>query len=237
MRSFWSVPATDTESTNVNVMQVSLGDPEIPAGLPRSIEVAAAAFGLVITAPILILAAIAIVLESGGPVLFRQERVGLGGRNFTLYKFRTMVWRSSGPQITGSRDNRVTAFGGFLRRTKLDELPELWNVLIGDMSLVGPRPEVPCYVNPDDQIWRQVLRVKPGVTHPVTVRLRNEETLIASAQNDSERFYLEVLLPYKLRGYLAYERVRNWQSDMKIIVLTFIAVLYPGKITQPNLTS
>ncbi|HSE23482.1 MAG TPA: sugar transferase, partial [Pyrinomonadaceae bacterium] len=217
--------------------QGSLREPEIPAGLPRFIEAAVAAVGLVLTAPIMILAAIAIALESRGPILFRQERVGLGGRNFTLYKFRTMVWKSSGPQITGSRDTRVTPFGNLLRRTKLDELPELLNVLRGDMALVGPRPEVPCYVNTDNQIWQQVLRVKPGVTHPVTVRLRNEETLIASARNDTERFYLEVLLPYKLRGYLAYQSTRTWQSDMKIIALTLLAVLYPGKVTAPNLTS
>jgi lipopolysaccharide/colanic/teichoic acid biosynthesis glycosyltransferase len=210
-------------------------EPEVSTGLPRSIEFAAALFGLVITAPIMILAAIIIALESRGPILFRQERVGLGGNLFTLYKFRTMVWKSSGPQITGSHDRRVTPFGGFLRRTKLDELPELWNVLRGDMAFVGPRPEVPCYVNQADGFWQQVLRVRPGLTHPVTVSLRNEETIIASVRTDSERFYLEVLLPYKLRGYLAYQRVRNWWSDLKVIAFTFSAVLYPGRVTAPNL--
>lgn len=230
-----SVPATEIESTSASVLSDYPEEVQIITGLPRPVEVVAALIGLMITGPIMAIAAIATALQSHGPILFRQERVGLGGRPFTLYKFRTMVWRNSGPQVTASNDQRITTLGAFLRKTKLDELPELWNVLRGDMSFVGPRPEVPCYVNRDDQMWQQVLRVKPGVTHPVTVRLRNEEMLISAARYDSERFYLEVLLPYKLQGYLAYQRTRTWQSDVKVIALTLIAVLCPSKVPLPEL--
>ena len=235
MQSLWSVPATEMEGTSVSMLTGYRKEVRIQTGLPRPIEVLAALIGLMITAPIMAIVAIAIALQSRGPVLFRQERIGLGGRNFILYKFRTMVLGNSGPQVTASSDKRVTPLGGFLRKTKLDELPELWNVLRGDMSFVGPRPEVPCYVNRDDQMWQQVLRVKPGVTHPVTVRLRNEERLIAAAQYDSERFYLELLLPYKLQGYLAYQFRRSWLSDVKVIALTFIAVLCPRKVPPADL--
>lgn len=229
------MPATEIESTRASVPSDHREAVQIRTGLPRPIEVAAALSGLIVTGPIMAITAMAIALQSHGPILFRQQRVGLGGRSFTLYKFRTMVSGNSGPQVTARGDPRISRLGAFLRHTKLDELPELWNVLRGDMSFVGPRPEVPCYVNRNDQLWQQVLRVKPGVTHPVTVHLRNEEMLITAAPGDSERFYLDVLLPYKLRGYLAYQRSRTWRSDLKVLALTLIAIMYPSEVTSPEL--
>jgi lipopolysaccharide/colanic/teichoic acid biosynthesis glycosyltransferase len=123
--------------------------------------------------------------------------------------------------------------GKFLRRTNLDELPELWNVLRGDMSLVGPRPEVPQYVDLGNPEWREVLKVRPGITDPMTLRLRNEEALLASVQGDRERFYIETLQPFKLRGYLEYLRERSWQRDVKVLWKTGLAVILPSKTPPP----
>src|SRR5262245_43774616 len=119
----------------------------IKGGLPRQVEAVIALAGLVMVAPLIALAAIAIAVTSRGPVIFRQKRMGREGHPFTMYKLRTMTAASAGPQVTASDDTRVTPIGKFLRKTKLDELPELWNVLKGDMSLIGPRPEVPRYVD------------------------------------------------------------------------------------------
>src|SRR6267378_8100842 len=128
--------------------------------------------------------------------------MGRGGRTFTLYKLRTMQLRNEGPQLTGCDDTRVTAVGRFLRQAKLDELPQLWNVLKGNISLVGPRPEVPLYVDLENPMWKLVLEVKPGITDPMTLRLRNEEELLAEVTGDREHFYLRTLQPYKLNEYL-----------------------------------
>jgi len=226
---------TEIESTSIAELDHGRGTVLMHGGLPYLIEALLALFGMIITAPIMGFCAIAIALESRGPVIFRQQRMGRGGREFVLYKFRSMVSGNSGPEVTATRDNRITPFGAILRKTKLDELPELWNVVHGDMSLVGPRPEVPRYVKLDDSQWRQVLQVKPGITHPVTILLRNEEDLIASAQGDSERFYLDYLLPNKLRGYLDYERERNWRSDLKVIARTFLVVLHPRSVQNDEI--
>ncbi len=134
----------------------------LPTGIPRWLEAGVAGALLVVVAPLFAALALGVRLSSAGPVLFRQERVGQGGRPFTMLKFRSMRVNGRGPQITATGDDRVTGFGRFLRRTKLDELPELWNVVRGDMALVGPRPEVPCYVDLDDPAWAEVLRCRPG---------------------------------------------------------------------------
>src|SRR5207302_10964849 len=126
-----------------------------------------------------------------------QARVGRYGKPFTLVKLRTMRASSGGFQVTAADDARVTPIGRFLRRSKLDELPELWNVLRGEMSFVGPRPEVVRYVHPEDPLWKEVLLVRPGLTDPVTLRLRYEEGLMASFPGDRERFYIERLQPLK----------------------------------------
>lgn len=189
---------------------------------------------LVLLAPLMVLLALAVFVSSGGPVFFRQKRVGLRGRTFTLYKFRTMHAGTAGPSVTASGDSRVTPIGKLLRRTKLDELPELWNVLRGDLALVGPRPEVPTFVDPGDPLWRKVLTIRPGLTHPVTTRLRNEEDLLAGADGEPMRFYREVLLPYKLKGYLDYERKRTPLRDLVVIAWTAAVVFVPNLARIPG---
>ena len=149
------------------------------AGIPRPVEAVAALAGLIIAAPVLALAALGIAFTSRGRIIFRQSRVGQDGRIFVLYKFRTMRIGQVGIQVTAGDDSRVTYVGRLLRKTKMDELPELWNVLKGDMSLVGPRPEVPRYVDLNNSKWQRVLKVRPGITDPLTLRLRNEEELLA----------------------------------------------------------
>ncbi len=198
-------------------------------GLPRWFEVLVATVGLIVGAPLLAVVAVAVRVSSRGPVLFRQQRVGRGGRLFTMYKFRTMVVNGGGPQVTASGDPRVTVVGRWLRRLKLDELPELVNVVRGDMSLVGPRPEVPRYVDVNDSNWQTVLQVRPGLTDPVTVRLRHEEELLAAQGGDPEAYYREVLQPAKLRGYVEYLKRRTWWKDLVVLLQTALAVVTPPR--------
>ena len=205
------------------------GPPGPRPGLARPVEAALAAAGLVLAAPVLAVSAAAIAATSGLPVFFRQERVGRGGRPFTLIKLRTMRRSGGGPKVTAGNDPRITAVGRFLRRTKLDELPELWNVLRGDMSFVGPRPEVADYVHPESALWREVLSVRPGLTDPVTLRLRHEEALLEAVQGDREKYYRETLQPRKLEGYVDYLRRRSWRSDLGVLVATAGAILRPRR--------
>lgn len=204
-------------------------------GIPRVVEAAVSLIGLVVAAPLLALSAMAVAATSRGPVIFRQERVGRSGKTFVLYKLRTMRAVHAGPQVTAGDDRRVTPVGRLLRKAKLDELPELWNVLKGDMSLVGPRPEVPRYVDLENFMWRMVLEARPGITDPVTLRLRNEEALLAQVKGDRERFYLQTLQPYKLKGYAAYLSQRSWQSDVKVLWKTGIAVILPSRAPLPTI--
>ena len=195
-------------------------------GIPRWLEAGAAGALLIVAAPLFAALALGVRLSSRGPVLFRQQRVGQGGRMFTMLKFRSMSVHGRGPKITAMGDDRITRFGRFLRRTKLDELPELWNVVRGDMALVGPRPEVPAYVDLGDPLWVQVLRVRPGVTDPVTTALRWEEELLGSVDGDFETFYRSVLLPYKLDGYLRYLKRRTFRSDLGVLWSTLVAICF-----------
>lgn len=188
-------------------------------GLPHFLEAVASAAGLVVALPLLLVAATAIRLTSPGPALFRQQRVGRFGRPFFLLKLRTMR-AENGPQVTAAGDPRVTPVGRFLRRTKLDELPQLWNVLCGDMSLVGPRPEMARYVDLQDPRWSRVLSVRPGLSDPASIRYRDEETLLARVPGDRDRYYREVLLPAKLEISQAYLSHRTWRSDVAIVART-----------------
>ncbi len=206
-------------------------DPSEPSagprpGLPRPAEIVLSAAGLLLASPFLLLSAAAIALTSRGPVLFRQQRVGRGGEPFTLVKFRTMR-QARGLAVTARDDPRITAVGRLLRRSKLDELPELWNVLKGDLSLVGPRPEVPDFVDSGSADWREILRVRPGLTDPVTLRLRDEESLMAGVTGDRDRYYREVLQPRKLSGYRDYLRRRSWKSDARVLLETGLVVVCP----------
>jgi len=195
--------------------------------MPRFAEVVIACFGLLVSLPVLLVAAVAIKMTSRGPTLFRQARVGLGGYPFTLFKLRTMKMERRGTQVTAKGDVRVTPIGRLLRFLKIDELPGLWNVIRGDMGLVGPRPEVPEFVDSSDPRWRRVLQVRPGLTDPVTLRLRNEEELMASVAEDHESFYRDTLLPYKLRGYSTYLDERTWMTDLRVLWQTLVAVVKP----------
>jgi lipopolysaccharide/colanic/teichoic acid biosynthesis glycosyltransferase len=205
-----------------------------PQGIPRPVEAALALAGLAATAPLLAAAAVAVRLGSPGPVLFRQQRVGRGGRPFTLLKLRSMLTGSAGAQVTAGGDPRVTPVGAVLRKLKIDELPELWNVVRGDMSIVGPRPEVPRYVDLDDPLWREALEARPGITDPVTLRLRNEEDLLAAVDGDREAFYRQALQPFKLLGYCDYLRARTWRTDVGVVFDTLLAVLVPSRAPAPD---
>jgi lipopolysaccharide/colanic/teichoic acid biosynthesis glycosyltransferase len=203
-------------------------------GIPRALEALLAAGGLIISLPALAVAAVLVRATSRGPAIFRQQRVGRGGRPFTLYKLRTMRVSAEGPQVTARGDDRITPVGRFLRRSKLDELPQLWNVVRGDMTLVGPRPEVARYVDMQDPAWQRVLRVRPGITDPVTLRLRDEEALLAGVEGDRERFYREELQPGKLREYGAYLESRSAWTDVEVLYKTILAVLFPGRGAGPR---
>lgn len=208
--------------------------PALGGGLPQILQAALAFFGLVVSSPLWLLGGLAMALTSPGPALFRQERVGRGGRGFVLLKLRTMSHVGGGVGFTARDDPRVTPVGAWLRRTKFDELPELWNVVRGEMALVGPRPEVPKYVDLRSPAWQAVLRVRPGLTDPMAIRLRDEEGLLAEAGLDRERTYLEVLQPYKLRGHLAYLERRTWVSDLVVLMKTALAILLPSTAAPPS---
>lgn len=180
-----------------------------------------------VLSPVLALSALCVAAGSGFPVLFRHTRVGRDGRLFVLYKFRTMKNGRGGPSVTAADDDRITRVGRFLRRTKLDELPELWNVFIGDMSFVGPRPEAPRYVTPSAE-WKRVLSARPGLTDPTTLALIDEESLLAAVQGDREAYYTQELLPRKLAGYIEYLNRRTWLTDLRVIAQTAASLLGRG---------
>jgi lipopolysaccharide/colanic/teichoic acid biosynthesis glycosyltransferase len=200
--------------------------PRSPEFLARAAACVLAFCGLFALSPLMFICAVLIRITSSGTIFFRQKRVGRGGAIFTLYKFRTMVASSGGLLITAENDCRVTPLGKILRRTKIDELPELFNVLRGDMALVGPRPEVVELVDFDNPLWREVLSARPGITDPVTIQFRNEENLLAGVE-DKRKFYCEVIQPYKLNGYVQYLKSKNMINDLKIIVQTFKVILLP----------
>ncbi len=204
-------------------------------GIPRIIEAGLAFAVLIASSPLLLLSALLILATSSGPVLFRQQRIGRYGKPFTILKFRSMRVQNGGPQVTAKGDSRVTAIGRLLRKSKLDELPELWNVVRGDLSLVGPRPEAPRYVNPDNPLWQMVLKTRPGITDPVTLQLRNEEELLQNCNSDPEHFYLETLQPYKLLGYAEYIQRRTWRTDIGVLYRSVLAVLRPDTAPHPNI--
>ena len=191
--------------------------------LKHAFDLLASALGLIILSPLFILIAVAIRLTSPGPILHQARRVGQGGREFTLYKFRSMIVGADqrGPGITAAGDPRVTPVGGVLRRTKLDELPQLINVLRGDMSLVGPRPEDPRYVALYTPEQRRILALRPGITSMASLAYRNEEQILAG--EDWERVYVEQIMPAKLAIDLEYARRANLARDISLILKTILA--------------
>jgi lipopolysaccharide/colanic/teichoic acid biosynthesis glycosyltransferase len=198
--------------------------------MTRLRDIAIASFVLAAVSPLLLVLMFLIRIDSPGRAMYRQERVGLGGTTFRIHKLRTMRIGVSGPSVTRKGDDRVTHIGRWLRASKLDELPQLIDVLQGKMSLVGPRPEVPRYVD----LWpaeakRIILSVRPGITDPVTVRLRGEEQVLA-ASSDPELTYIEELLPLKTDAYVTYVQTRTVLGDFGVVVATLLAVLFPRAV-------
>jgi lipopolysaccharide/colanic/teichoic acid biosynthesis glycosyltransferase len=192
--------------------------------LKRLFDVTASGLGLLVLAPVMLVVALYVKLTSPGPAFYRATRIGRHGKPFTLLKFRSMVVGADtqGPRITSVDDPRITRIGQFLRRTKLDELPQLINVLRGEMSIVGPRPEDPRYVALYTDEQRQVLSVRPGITSLASVKYRDEEAMLAGM--DVERYYVECVLPAKLAIDLEYVQHSNLWRDVLIILMTLRAL-------------
>lgn len=190
----------------------------------RLFDMVCAALGLLVLSPVLLVCALLVGLTSPGGVLFRQERVGKDGVPFTIYKFRSMRKDNAGLKISTSGDSRITPVGRVLRKAKLDELPQLWNVLKGDMSFVGPRPEVADYVTLYTPYQRQVLLVRPGITGLASIRFRNENDLL-TASTDPNRTYIEQIMPRKIDLDLEYIPHASVLYDIKLIFQTFAVVI------------
>lgn len=193
--------------------------------LKRIFDIFFAAAGLIILSPVFIITAVIIKLDSKGPVIYKQSRVGKGNRDFQLFKFRSMKPDSdvSGLLTVGGRDPRITTSGYYLRKFKLDELPQLINVLKGEMSFVGPRPEVRKYVDIYTEDQKKVLSVSPGITDVASIKYRNENELLEKA-DDPERFYVENIMPDKISLNLEYIDQRSLFKDLKVILKTLSAV-------------
>lgn len=178
--------------------------------------------GLVILWPVLLVVAILIKVKMpGGPVIFRQKRVGRNGRLFTMYKFRSMTVGHGGSSVSVAGESRITPLGAKLRHYKLDELPELWNVLIGDMSFVGPRPDVPGYADQLKGADREVLKLRPGITGPASLKYRDEEDLLAGKDNP-QKYNDEVIFPDKVRINLYYLHHYSFLKDIEMIFCTVL---------------
>ena len=194
--------------------------------LKRAMDIVVSGSALTVLWPVLLLIALAIKIDDPGPVFYRQVRVGKDGKEFRIFKFRTMVVGADkkGLQITVGRDNRITRMGRLLRKTKLDELAQLINVFTGEMSFVGPRPEVPKYVNLYTPYQRQVLLVRPGITDYASIAYRNENDMLEGAQ-DPEKMYIDVIMPDKIELNMKYLREISPLADLKLIFGTIAAVV------------
>lgn len=194
--------------------------------MKRLFDIVASACGLILLSPLFFIVSVWIKLDSIGPVFYRQVRVGRYNKDFKIFKFRTMrVGADKGSLVTiGGRDPRVTRIGYYLRKFKIDELPQLINVFIGDMSLVGPRPEVRHYVNYWTSEQLHVLDVRPGITDPASIKFRNENELMESAE-DPESFYITVIMQEKLKLYLEYVHNASFWYDIKLIFKTIYTVV------------
>lgn len=194
--------------------------------LKRAMDIVISGGALLVIWPVLLLIALAIKIDDPGPVFYRQVRVGRGGKTFRIFKFRTMVVDADkkGLQITVGRDNRITRMGVLLRKTKLDELAQLINVFVGEMSFVGPRPEVPRYVDMYTPYQRQVLLVRPGITDYASIAYRNENDLLEGAE-DPERMYIDVIMPDKIELNMKYLREISPLADIRLILSTIVAVI------------
>lgn len=207
-------------------IEASLQKKKASLALKRAMDIVLSAFGIAVLSPVLLIIALAIVLDSKGGVFYRQVRVGKNGKEFRIFKFRTMVSDADrrGLLITVGADSRITRVGKILRKTKLDELAQLFNVFIGDMSFVGPRPEVPRYVAMYTPAQRNVLLVRPGITDYASVAYRDENDLLEGA-SDPERIYIEEIMPAKLELNRQYLSSIGVLTDIKLIFSTVWAVV------------
>ena len=195
--------------------------------MKRICDVIGALLGMIFLAPLFGSVAAAIAMTSGRPVFFCQVRTGRCGKPFVIRKFRTMriLCRLAGNAFEAGNRNRVTSFGSILRKTKVDELPQLWNVIRGEMSIVGPRPEVPEWVSAYPDRWEVVLSVRPGITDPASIIFRNEEALLASSP-DPFSLYRDSVLPMKLGLYEDYVRTQSLARDLLIFSLTLAKIVF-----------
>ncbi|HIF9252195.1 TPA: sugar transferase [Photobacterium damselae] len=195
--------------------------------MKRLFDILSSLLGLFFLSPVFIIITIWILFDSKGDIFFKQERVGLNGKLFKILKFRTMVpdAEKKGLQVTVGDDPRITHSGKFLRKSKLDELPQLFNVLIGDMSIVGPRPEVPRFMNEyDDETRRIILSVRPGITDRASIEFTNEAELLDSS-DDPSKTYITEIMPIKASYYIKYVNNHSFFSDVLIILDTFKKIL------------
>ena len=195
--------------------------------MKRLLDILAAVAGLTLLAPLFAAVALLIKLDSPGPVFFKQQRIGKGFRPFWIYKFRTMkVDADSGPALTVGADRRITRAGAFLRRSKIDELPQLINILTGDMTIVGPRPEVPRYVEAFRRDYEEILKVRPGLTDLASLKYRDESALLGQS-GDPEEEYLRRILPDKIRLAKDYIHRSSLLFDINLIGKTLLRVVFP----------
>ena len=194
--------------------------------MKRIFDIIASGLGLIILCPLFLILAIWIKCDSKGPVFYRQVRVGKDNKDFRIFKFHSMrVGSDKGSLVTiGGRDPRITRSGYFIRKFKLDEFPQLINVFVGDMSLVGPRPEVRHYVDYWTPEQMHVLDVRPGITDPASIKFRNENELLEQAE-DPEKYYIEVIMQEKLKLYLEYVQNHSFWGDIKLIFQTFKVII------------
>jgi len=194
--------------------------------MKRLFDIVASGCGLVVLSPLFLILAVWIKCDSKGPVFYRQVRVGRNNKDFRIFKFRSMrVGSDKGSLVTiGGHDPRITRSGWFIRKFKLDELPQLINVFVGDMSLVGPRPEVRHYVDYWTEEQMHVLDVRPGITDPASIKFRNENELMEQAE-DPEKYYIEVIMQQKIALYLEYVRDHSFWGDIALIFKTFKVIL------------
>lgn len=221
-----------TENENAGVVDFDALMKKKKAALffKRCFDITASFFGILFLLIPFAAVAVAVKCSSRGPVFFRQVRVGKNGREFRIYKFRTMVAdaEKKGMQITVGGDSRVTGIGRVLRKTKVDELPQLFNVFAGQMSFVGPRPEVPHYVEMYSDYQKNVLRIKPGITELASIVYRDENDVLAKSE-DPERTYIEEIMPEKIKLNMQYMQKMNVFYDIYLIFRTFAAVLKRGE--------
>lgn len=194
--------------------------------MKRLFDIVASGLGLIVLSPVFLILAIWIKCDSEGPVFYRQVRVGRWNKDFRIFKFRSMrVGADKGSLVTiGGRDPRITRSGYFIRKFKFDELPQLINVLVGDMSLVGPRPEVRHYVDYYTPEQMHVLDVRPGITDPASIKFRNENELMEKAE-DPEKYYIEVIMQEKIKLYLEYVEKHNFWYDLGLVFKTFWVIV------------